>query len=207
MLAITNFIKGRLDHSENQTQRKFVITGGPGVGKSSIINYLAKEGHTVVQEAATDIIKEELAKGTQEPWNQDWFEDRVIECHNSRYAEAVASQAQHIFFDRGHIDPVVYILRRGLELPQNIKEEVQRSIDQALYDKTVFFIDNLGFVEQEDFRVETNDVSISIEKDIKRSYKTLGYKIIKIPAFKSEPREIAIQKRAEMILQHCGIVL
>ncbi|MBX9690049.1 MAG: ATP-binding protein, partial [Candidatus Obscuribacterales bacterium] len=48
-----------------------VITGGPSVGKSTLLNELRKNGFAVVSEQATEVIKE----GKILPWeNRDLFQ-------------------------------------------------------------------------------------------------------------------------------------
>ena len=39
--------------------KRFIFTGAPGSGKTSVIKELEKLGHAVIHEAATDVIAEE----------------------------------------------------------------------------------------------------------------------------------------------------
>ena len=41
----------------------FVVTGGPGAGKSSVIEALHKQGYSVVEEAARNIIQQQKIQG------------------------------------------------------------------------------------------------------------------------------------------------
>jgi predicted ATPase len=60
----------------------YVITGGPGAGKTSVLEYLAAKGYSYVPETARQIIKERLSKGltprpdpktfAEEIFNKDW---------------------------------------------------------------------------------------------------------------------------------------
>lgn len=49
-------------NNANQDKR-FILTGTPGSGKTSVIKELEKLGHAVIHEAATDVISIEQAKG------------------------------------------------------------------------------------------------------------------------------------------------
>ena len=49
--------------------RRFILTGTPGAGKTAILRQLEIEGFSVVEEAATDVIALEQAKGVGEPWS------------------------------------------------------------------------------------------------------------------------------------------
>jgi len=43
-----------------KNQKLYVITGGPGVGKTILLNYLESRGFTTVQEDAREIIKNQM---------------------------------------------------------------------------------------------------------------------------------------------------
>ncbi|WP_261881219.1 ATP-binding protein, partial [Mycobacterium marinum] len=47
--------------------RRYILTGTPGAGKTSIVRRLAELGHAVVAEAATDVILGRQARGEDEP--------------------------------------------------------------------------------------------------------------------------------------------
>ncbi len=51
--------------------KRFIPTGTPGAGKTSIIRELEALGHHVVDEAATAVIAREQALGEPEPWTAD----------------------------------------------------------------------------------------------------------------------------------------
>ena len=48
--------------------KRFILTGAPGSGKTSILRVLAATGYAVVDEAATDVMAARLAAGDTEPW-------------------------------------------------------------------------------------------------------------------------------------------
>lgn len=63
----------------NAADRLHVVTGGPGSGKSTLIEALAAAGVTTSAEVGRAIIKEELAAGgTALPWlDHRAFADRI----------------------------------------------------------------------------------------------------------------------------------
>ena len=61
--------------SPPKESHRYVITGGPGVGKTSIIHYLRDCGYHVLGEAATDVIRQSLEKGIAKPWDKDYKSD------------------------------------------------------------------------------------------------------------------------------------
>ncbi len=80
----------------------FVLTGASGSGKSSIIAALQGRGFTCVEEVGRQVVKDELAAGTNRtPWQDG---EAFMELVLTRYVEAFLSMADRttpVFFDRG----------------------------------------------------------------------------------------------------------
>ena len=51
--------------------KKYILTGGPGTGKSTLILALEQEGYATVPEAAEAYIKYRQAMGKPDPWTED----------------------------------------------------------------------------------------------------------------------------------------
>src|ERR1700722_11266291 len=89
----------------------FGIIGGSSVGKTSIINALAEEGHVTCRETATDFILIEQANGHPTPWNDEGFEVKVFDEKVRREEEAYKIAKEQgksaIFVDRGLFDQLV----------------------------------------------------------------------------------------------------
>ena len=64
--------------------KRFIITGAPGAGKTAIIRQLEREGFSVVEEAATDVIASAHARGEAEPWTDPLFIDAVADLQRQR---------------------------------------------------------------------------------------------------------------------------
>jgi len=69
--------------------RRFILTGAPGSGKTSILRALADMGYPVVEEAATDANAAALGRGDAEPWTDPLFIDRIVRLQQHRRAEPV----------------------------------------------------------------------------------------------------------------------
>jgi beta-phosphoglucomutase len=184
---ITNIIEGFARQSEIK-QKRYIITGGPGCGKTSVINELAKKGYLIVREAATDIIEEELQQNIQVPWMADDYHIKISTLMAKRQAEVKNSKESVVFFDRGHLDGITYILLQRRKLPQEVVDYVQTTIDENFFDKTVFFIENLEFYEQAPHRDENLEEALEKSYHIKQNYQALGYEVINIPPGTIEQR-------------------
>jgi len=68
--------------------RRFILTGAPGSGKTAIIRQLELDGFSVVEEAATDIIALEQARGVAEPWTHASFIGSITELQRRRQVRA-----------------------------------------------------------------------------------------------------------------------
>ena len=69
----------------NLEKLKYVLTGGPSVGKTSILTALELKGYSVVREAATDVINYEQARDNPRPWeHMQQFQEKIAELHLGR---------------------------------------------------------------------------------------------------------------------------
>jgi predicted ATPase len=87
--------------------KRIVLTGGHGVGKSSLLLALEESGEHVVFEAAGHVRQLDRARGIAFPEDEPNFESRALARHLSR-EEAVAGRVGRVFFDRGAPDHLAY---------------------------------------------------------------------------------------------------
>ncbi|HEX3888709.1 MAG TPA: AAA family ATPase [Phenylobacterium sp.] len=83
----------------------FLFTGGPGVGKTSLLRHLAAEGETVVEETHRGLIAEQVAQGGRAvPWDDHAAYCELCVRRDMDKFDALASETGRVFFDRGMID-------------------------------------------------------------------------------------------------------
>ena len=155
--------------------KKYILTGGPGTGKSSIILALEQMGEYTIREAAEDYIKYKQASGQPEPWTEPDFQDRILDLQMQR-EERIHPKAERVFIDRGLADGAAYA-EEGLGTYERIMAEAGKE----KYEK-IFIIENLGFTEKTEVRREDQEEAIRIGEKLEQIYKDLGYKPIRIPA-------------------------
>jgi predicted ATPase len=84
-----------------------VLTGGPGVGKTTLLRHLARLGELTVGENARAVIREEAKTGGQGlPWLDN---ERFVALTSARDVadfDARTDETRRVFFDRGLMDMV-----------------------------------------------------------------------------------------------------
>jgi predicted ATPase len=87
--------------------KRYVLSGGHGVGKSSIIAALEQRGEQVVYEAAASVRALGRARGQPFPEDTSDFESLALSLHLQRES-CVPATAHRVFFDRGAPDHLAY---------------------------------------------------------------------------------------------------
>ena len=83
----------------------FVFTGGPGVGKTTLLRHLEGLGELVVEESARAVIRENVERGGPAvPWiDNDAFVEQSAARDIANF-DRLAGEARRMFFDRGVFD-------------------------------------------------------------------------------------------------------
>ncbi|MBT5022322.1 ATP-binding protein [Candidatus Woesearchaeota archaeon] len=168
--------------------KKYVLTGGPGTGKSSIIEELKKRGECVIPEAAEEYIKLKQAQGVNEPWLEDDFQIQILKIQID-YERKIPLGVSRVFIDRGLLDGLAYV-KMGTWQYKEIKAESEK-----IHYAGVFLIDQLGHTKKTEVRRENEDEALKIGNKIKQIYVDFGYDLVKI-GFGT------IEERANRVLDH-----
>ncbi len=183
----SSYIQGSA-HRVSESQHRYIITGGPGVGKSTLIRQLQQLGQSVVHETAADLIREDLAKQVEAPWAQFGFNERVATVQALRQQEAASSSARAIFFDRCVIDVLCYELMEEWEPSKKILALAQEMLDTGFYEPTVFLVDPLGTGYRSETQHESDEEAHHISQYLERQYRLLGFDVVHIPPAPIEER-------------------
>jgi predicted ATPase len=161
----------------------YILTGAPGAGKTAVLRLLETIGYAVVEEAATDVIALGNALGCQEPWQDRSFIDKVLALQRHREAAARAAVASaDVFFDRSPVCTLALSRYLGFTPSRLLAREIDRTMAEGTYDRTVFFIRNQGFVQPTAARRISFEDSLAFERLHERTYLDLGLHLINVPA-------------------------
>ena len=172
--------------------KKYVLTGGASVGKTTIINMLAAKGYSIVPEAADDIIRAENLKphrgvlGVGDTYLfQQFVAERQLQIEEAAHGEIM-------FLDRGMGDGYAYCKFKGVAVPSLVMENSRNR-----YDK-VFLLDSLDIYEYDGVRSGSLEEAKKIQPFIEEAYIFFGYTPIHVPAMKPEERVEFILKNLDL---------
>lgn len=158
---------------------KYALTGAPGCGKSSIVLALENSVFTI-REAAEDYIKLRQAEGIEKPWEENNFQDKILNLQILREIHAEeASRGRIILADRGTLDGLAYYQIAGKKPSRDMKEEMVRLEIQKPY-KKIFLVESLGQCKKTGVRREDLETALELEKLQEKNYRDLGFEVIRV---------------------------
>jgi len=175
---------------------RFVMTGGPGAGKTTILNALAERGYIYASESARAIIRERLASGLSPRPPLEHFASDILHMDVARYRETPVTE-HPVFFDRGIVD-ALHMLDQQNTISRGQAEEYVRSFP---YNEVVFLMPPWQEIYSTDSeRDQTFCESVQVFEGLRKWYAEWGYKTIEVP-------RATIGQRVDFILQTVEYVL
>ena len=158
--------------------QRFIITGGPATGKSSIIEYFQQIGRHCFEEVSREIIKKKNIQTSTKDIN---FEVAVFQ---QRKKQFLAATKLH-FYDRSMLDGLAYMKLQNIHIPK-----------QMLIDLTTHRYESKVFIapvwqeiyHQDSERLESYKEAISIDKTLREIYNSFAYELVEIPLTTVEER-------------------
>ncbi len=168
--------------------KRFILTGTPGCGKTSILRALEMKGHFVVEEAATDVIAYGQVNGIAEPWKNPVFIDDIIRLQKQRQMQVDKVSAVVQYFDRSPFCTYALAVYLGFKPSDILMEEIDRVSQSQIYERRVFFVENLGFCTPTEARKITYEEALVFEQIHRETYAKFGFECIMAPPTSLEER-------------------
>jgi predicted ATPase len=170
--------------------QKVIITGGPGFGKTSIIEELETRNYKCFHEVSRNLIKKQLALGGNVlPWKDlVAFSKIIFDCRIQQFQQALTND--FTFFDRGIPDIIAYLKKDNFQIPSTF---ISKSIECKYY-STVFIVPPWEEIYKNDGqRMEDYKTATKLHEIISTTYDKLGYEIVVLP-------KVSVKERADFIL-------
>lgn len=172
----------------------FIFTGGPGVGKTSVIKYLETRNIRCVKEAARGIIKKQLQQGGKAlPWrDKNLYKNLMMELSVKDYLKTSKQDKKITLFDRGIPDTLAYAYLENLPVPDNLLSYSKN----YRYNTTVFIFPPWKEIYKPDSeRKQQFHEVVKTHKIMIQTYKKCGYEPVTIP-------KAGIEDRSEFIMHY-----
>lgn len=159
--------------------KKIVITGGPGSGKTTLINSLEQNGQKVLHEISREVIREAQKEGIEQLFleNPLLFSEKLLEGRLKQYEMGDAYSNSFLFFDRGMPDVTAYMDYMDIHYPGNFVKTCTENKYDAIFVlppwKEIYIQDNE--------RYESFGQAEKIFDFLKEGYRKYGYEVYEVP--------------------------
>ncbi len=176
--------------------KKIVITGGPGTGKSSIINELLDRKYVCYEEISRQVTLEARKEGIEQLFLTDplLFSTKLLEGRKQQFIDASKTGTDVIFLDRGLPDVLAYMDYVNDPYPNYFVETCKT----YLYDKVFVLAPWEAIFTSDSERYENFEQAIEIHDYLLKTYQRFNYELVDVP-FES------IEKRTDFILEQLNL--
>lgn len=175
-----------------KNNNRYLIVGGPGSGKTTLVQAMGSLGFKIVPEAAYRIVKKNLADSNFNlPWgNRHAFDAEVFVLMLNDYF--LEDRSQPVFYDGGLLDILAWEAFLGFDFSQFSKfPKVYR------YEKTVFVLEPWEEIYlRNTIRNFSFTDSKKVHDSVRKFYQEYGYNVVPIK------KDTTVSERTNLILKH-----
>ncbi|MBX3446986.1 MAG: AAA family ATPase [Parvibaculaceae bacterium] len=156
-----------------------IVTGGPGAGKTTLIERLAARGFATVEEAGRRIIREQRESGGMATHDGDRLAFRSLMFRDALTTyERMATLKGPVYFDRGLPDLMGYSRLIGAPVP----EDLARAVAHYRYNRIVFVAPPWAEIyERDGERGQDFAEAVATHDAIRAAYAEAGYEPVPLP--------------------------
>jgi predicted ATPase len=163
--------------------RHYVVTGGPSVGKTTLINALRTRGLRVRPEAARQIIFEGVFHPLKD---RVTFQSAVLARQLEDFSLVSASEGV-TFHDRGVFDGEAYCRLSDMPVPDELLRFDPRHYSLA------FLLEPLPFFSEDGVRTEDAAFTGAITPLLEQAYAHRAVRVVRVPAY-------SVERRVDLVL-------
>lgn len=173
--------------------RRWVVTGTPGAGKTTLVDALEARGHAVVRESATDVMAA-YGSGPQ-PWGSSAGSalDEIVALQRRRELEPLPPGVDHAVLDRSPVCTLALARHMGYDVPPGLAAELDRIAAEQPYERQVLYVAWLGFLTPTDVRRIDEADTLRFDRIHRETYLELGYELVEVPVLPVEERVALVE--------------
>jgi predicted ATPase len=163
----------------NHAESFYVVTGGPGSGKTSLVEALHRRGYARSIEAGRGVMQDQMAVGGRAlPWDDRLLFAELMLCWEMRSYHLAGQAAGPVFFDRGVPDVLGYLRLLDIPAPDHMKNAAER----FRYNYTVFIAPPRPEIFcQDEERKQDFEEAVRTHDSMVVTYASLGYQLVALP--------------------------
>ncbi len=156
-----------------------LIIGGPGTGKTTLINALTEKGYSCYPEISREVTLQAREKGIEYLFLEDplLFSEMLLQGRIGQFEAAVADEAPAVFIDRGIPDVVAYMDYIGDTYPEHFTAACQ----QYRYDHIFVLPPWEEIYQSDETRYEDYEQAKIIYQHLLATYAKYGYEMTEVP--------------------------
>ena len=182
----------------NDSDRFYLITGGPGSGKTALIDALQSRGYACSVEAGRGIIAHQVAiDGPGLPWRDLMLFAELMLCWEMRSYHLAEQSAAPAFFDRGVPDVLGYLRLMNIPAP----EHMRNAATKYRYNQAVFIAPPWPEIFRQD-RERKQDFAEAVRtyESLVATYTNLEYRLLELP-------RASVEARLRFVLDYVRLIM
>lgn len=170
--------------------KRIVITGGPGTGKTTLINYLENLNYACSHEVSREVTLEAQKDGIEQLFLEKpiLFSEKLLEKREQQFHALPNTTHKFLFYDRAIPDIPAYMDYLKTPYPNLFND----SCKNHTYDIVFILPPWEEIYKQDNERYESYEQALSIYNFLLEGYKKYGYNPIVVPKGTLEERKTFI---------------